>query len=143
MYCLKVVAFLGLTALDYLVDRGGKIARKLKGQLFYTELILLFTEGYLEFTIVFFLYFIVGEDRTIVSSLQAAMIGAIVFIFLPASAFWTARYPEDSESFKKRWSIYFESVRDHSFLTRSYYLFFILRRICFISTAFLLKDFPG
>ena len=147
LYFAKLGAFL-VFVLPWvtLTGRGRNLYQKLKSQLFFSEVILIFIEGYIEFLIVLNLHNLRPDEAATTDKLIVWVIGLISVGFLPTILTWTglqkaSRFKEPE--FQERWGALFEGIRASERSKRLFYFFFVLRRILFVQTAFMLMKTPG
>ena len=101
-------------------------------------------EGYLEFLITCFIKLREpeGNEKHLYNEIINYSIGATIFILLPIIFIWFLCRPLEviqTESFITKWRILFHDIKIKSKFELSFYLIFCIRRIIYVSTAFLIK----
>ena len=150
LYILKVVALLLiLKPLTMIFTSYKNFYNNTFKQMFFSELIFLFVEGYMEFLISGSLAIFAPEisiDKTNYAVSTAYTCLAVAVIIIPGLYIWVLLKPIDKlqeEDFKIRWGSLFMDINPRKKVNYLYPFVFVLRRLLFVVIAFQLRWFSA
>lgn len=118
--------------------------KKLEKRLFYGEILLILIEGFLDFTIAFFIYVFYDPEKNFELSYMVCLITFFMaFMILPAVLIQLISKNESTlkkEEFKQEYGSLYEELRIKERLQVAFYLFFICRRFIFVFVSLYLRD---
>jgi len=149
-YLFKALIILPLVYIaSKLTKQGQKLLSILVKSMFFTEIILLLIEGFMEFLISGYLNTIdpllnSGYNGDIVSAYVGYFCLFKTIIFMPCCFIYMFTRPlvliKNSETFKKRWHMLYLNCKDKSKFTIAYYFVFMIRRQLYLLVAFLFTE---
>mmetsp|Transcript_10107 Transcript_10107/g.15435 ORF Transcript_10107/g.15435 Transcript_10107/m.15435 type:complete len:203 (-) Transcript_10107:119-727(-) len=146
VYLVKLIAFLMVLILFKLTGVGRKVGEALEKQLFFSEILMIFVEGYLDFCLAAFLFLSWDFASGTLNWIAFFFIAVLAFVFLPGLLIWTSKQPEslfEEEEFRSHWGVLYEDIRTQELGQRVFFLAFILRRAAFAGAAFWLVSTPS
>ena len=130
-----------------LSGRTSSAFKIIKKQLFFSELFLVFIEGYIDFLIAGGLFLRNQSFGLVMMNWTAFFIIATMTVLLiPGFILWLAKQSTskfEEEDFKDKWKALFEDLKVKTVPQRLFYLVFILRRASFVASAFIFIDDPA
>ena len=146
IYFLKVIFLVMVKAFSALSRNkwgSGDLYERMKANLFFSEIIAIMLEGYLEFLIACSLnlqaplYSMSGE---VFSTILGFLLGFIAFLALPGVLIWlqTKNLEHRSKDFDRKWSGFYEGLRPSSKSSLAFNLMYIGRRVVYIALCFIL-----
>ena len=143
LFWLIQVIFCGLLKIwTKLTRRGFRMLRNLKHRLFFTEILSLMIEAYLEFIISGWLNSQVTLDTTngeIVSKYVGYISLFITLVVMPGAFLQMMRHPKIDflrKKFTRKWGGFYEGVRTRYKVYSFFYFIFMMRRVLFVTVAF-------
>ena len=127
----------------------GPLFFKMKNQLFYSHILMILLEGYIEYVISFRL--VQEMPETSVDNTELTLIINIVSIvismfLMPSIFLWLLFKPEfelrKRKTFRRKWQSLYEDLRPNSKAALFFNLLFVLRRLIYVETAFSLNLLP-
>ena len=125
-----------------------KLRSKYSKSLFFSEILSIVMEGYIEFLIAQYLNLSLPLDSKtgeVISLIFTFSTMFLTWIFVPVVIFWTMAQSEDTlreKSFQEKWGPIYEGLNLRKSGSLGYPLIFILRRIIFLGVCFFLQEDP-
>ena len=144
VYLVELCVFAGVKIFHYITksERLKSFAARLQSQLFFSEILTILLEAYLEITIAVVLnlrfpaFEELNEKLSLISSYTLLALSQVVLPCLLIFVVINKNKAQSSESFNQLWSPLFEGVHTGSRFRLAYRLMFIMRRQTFLATAF-------
>jgi hypothetical protein len=139
VYLFQVVFTICLAIVYKTTGKGEKLLRKMESSLFFTGILVMSIEGYMEFYITGYIQ-VTNPVFTTFGESHAVYLGwfllVIAFVFLPGSLIWTLVQKKETlekPEFESRWGPCYAEISLRNKWSRAYYIFYIGRRFLYIS----------
>ena len=147
-YILRVICLLFTKIFVLITGKGQEFFDKQYKRVVYTDIILLFIEGYIEFCIAGYLQYGNTEVNTDLSGEKVSIYfgnGSIIMalIIIPLGFCYMLSRGQaqiESEIFKLKYGGLYEGIKTHSKPALYYFLLFVIRRILFLAIAFYMYE---
>jgi hypothetical protein len=145
-YLMQLTLTLIIAIYNKFTGKGGKILRKLTKQLFFSEILIMSIEGFIEIYISGYiqvtqpLYTTFGESHSVYLGYSLLIIG---MFFMPSSLIWTFiqdRPTLETPEFKAMWGQCYAEVSLRNNWSRAFYLIHIGRRFLFITIGIFITN---
>ena len=127
----------------------GPIFFKMKNQLFFSHILMILLEGYMEYVISFRLVLEMPEKSVDNTELTfyINILSMIISMFLMPGIFIWLLFKSEFElrkrkTFRRKWQSLYEDLRPNSKAALFFNLLFVLRRLIYVETAFSLNLLP-
>ena len=147
-YILRVICLLFTKIFVLITGKGQEFFDKQYKRVVYTDIILLFIEGYIEFCIAGYLQYGNTEVNTDLSGEKVSIYfgnGSIIMalIIIPLGFCYMLSRGQaqiESEKFKLKYGGLYEGIKTYSKPALYYFLLFVIRRILFLAIAFYMYE---
>ena len=145
LYFIRIVYFfLMVSPIKRYTRHGHKYHKSLSQKLFYGEILIILIEGFLDFTIAFFLYgFYDPINEKGLSYFVCVVIFFMVFVVLPGTilqVIFEDKETLQSSAYKNMYGTLYEELRIKEKKQVAFYLFFIFRRFIFVFVSLYLRE---